>query len=202
MTPAADIMTACGDPLVFAPWFRDRSTWQSWFTFLRTVFGLPMDEADWALFRKCTGRDDRPDRAFREATLICGRRGGKSLMLALIATYLSTFYDWSPYLSPGERGTVMIISPDRKQSRIIFRYLRAFLTRVPMLAGMVERETAEGVDLANNVTLEIQTASYRSTRGYSIVAALLDEAAHFRDDEGSANPSGEIVAAIRPTRAR
>jgi len=183
-------MAACEDADVFGAWFRRPATWAAWFAFLRVLFGLPMSEADWALFRRCTGRDDRPSGGFREAWLVCGRRGGKSIMLALIAVYLATFYDWSAYLAPGERGTVMVmvIATDRKQARVIFRYLRAFITRVPMLAGLVEREAAEAIDLLNGVTLEIQTASYRATRGYAIVAALLDEAAYFRSDEGAANP--------------
>ena len=50
--------------------------------------------------------------------IICGRRGGKSLVLALIAVYLATFYDWSAYLSPGERGTIMVIAPDRNYDRL------------------------------------------------------------------------------------
>ncbi len=77
--------------------------------------------ADWALFQECTGRDDRPAGGFHEAWLCVGRRGGKSIVLALIAVFLATFVDWSPYLSPGERGTVMVIATDRRQSRVIFR---------------------------------------------------------------------------------
>ena len=91
--PIIDILKACGDPELFARWFRDRETWQNWFSFLRILFGLTPSEADWALFRQCTGREDRPMGGFSEAWLICGRRGGKSLMLALIAVFLATFYD-------------------------------------------------------------------------------------------------------------
>ncbi len=120
---------------------------------------------------------------------------------ALIAVFLATFIDWSPYLSPGERGTVMVIATDRRQSRVIFRYVRAFLGRVPMLAALVERETAEAIDLNNGVTIEILTASFRIVRGYTLIAALLDEIAFWRSDEGYANPDAEIVAAIRPAMA-
>jgi hypothetical protein len=200
-SPVASIMAAVEDQEVFGPWFKKPATWAAWFAFLRVLFGLPMDEVGWALFRQCTGRDDRPADGFREAWLVCGRRGGKSIVLALIAVYLATFYDWSAYLSPGERATVMIIAVDRRQSRTIFRYLRALITRVPMLAALIERETADTLDLSNGVTLEIQTASYRSTRGYTLIACLLDELAFFRSDEGAANPDQEIIAAIRPAMA-
>ena len=43
-----------------------------------------------------------------------------------------------------------------------------------MLAKLIERETAKSFDLVNSVTIEVATASYRSTRGYILVAALLD----------------------------
>src|SRR5579862_2829464 len=107
-TPATSIIEACYDPELFAPWFRDRTTWAAWFSFLRALFGLPMSDADKALFQQCTGRSDQPG-GFREAWLICGRRGGKSFVLALIAVFLATFIDWMPCLAPGERGTIMIV---------------------------------------------------------------------------------------------
>jgi hypothetical protein len=40
-----DLITACRDGRLFAPWFKDPVTWQSWFTFIRALFALPMDEA-------------------------------------------------------------------------------------------------------------------------------------------------------------
>ena len=106
--------------------------------------------------------------------------GPASRVLALIAVYLATFHDWRGYLAPGERGVIMIIATDRRQARVLFRYVRALLFDVPMLRGMVERETAETIDLTNNITIEIQTASYRSVRGFTLVAALCDEIAFWR----------------------
>ena len=46
----------------------------------------------------------------------------------------------------------MIIARDRKQGRVIFSYVRALLTKVPMLRALIERETAESFDLAGGVT--------------------------------------------------
>jgi hypothetical protein len=131
----------------------------------------------------------------REAHLICGRRAGKSFVLALIAVFLAAFVDWRGCFSPGERGTIMVIAADRKQARVIFRYIYALITKVPMLAGLIERSGAEYVDLSNSVTIEIQTASFRTTRGYTMIAALLDELAFWRSEE-SANPD-----TLRPAMA-
>jgi hypothetical protein len=135
-----------------------------------------------------------------EAWLVVGRRGGKSMVLALIAVFLACFKEWAPYLAPGEKGIVMVLAADRRQARTIFHYVHALLTRVPMLANLVARETAESIDLTNGVTVEIMAASYRSTRGYTVIAALCDEAAFWRSDE-SANPDAEILAALRPAMA-
>src|SRR5262245_37434518 len=69
-----------------------------------------------------------------------------------------------------------------------------------MLAEMVIRETAEAFDLSNSVTIEIATQSFRTTRGYTLCAALLDELAFWRSDD-SASPDTEIIAALRPAMA-
>jgi hypothetical protein len=51
------------------------------------------------------------------------------------------------------------------------------------------------------VTIEIVTRSYRSVRGRSVCAALLDECAFWPSDEASSDPDHEVVAAIRPSMA-
>ncbi len=198
--PEINILDACRDQELFGNWFRDRSTWRSWFVFLRALFGLPMDEDARQLFEQCTGRPTPPSGGTQEAWLVCGRRSGKSLILALVAVFLAAFNDWGIYLAPGERGTVMVLATERRQARVLFRYVRAFLFNVPMLWAMVERETTEAIDLTNGITIEIQTASFRTVRGYTLVAALCDEIAFWRSED-SANPDDEIVAAIRPAMA-
>ena len=85
-------------------------------------------------------------------------------------------------------------------TRVIFRYIRALLTDVPMLARMIKREASELFDLSNGVSIEVATASYRSIRGYTIVAALCDEIAFWPTDD-SAQPDYEILDAIRPGMA-
>jgi hypothetical protein len=83
---------------------------------------------------------------------------------------------------------------------VIYRYAHALLTRIPMLAELIERETAEAIDLTNGVTVEIMAASFRSVRGHTLIAALCDEIAFWRSDD-SANPDVEIIAALRPAIA-
>ena len=186
------------DSRVFGPWFEGAS-WANWRLFLKALFSLPLSKDERGVLPRFTARSS-PPQAVREAWLVVGRRGGKSLVAALVAVYLACFRDCTRYLAPGERGTVMVIAADRNQARVVMRYVGGFLEEVPMLAARIERKTQDSVDLANQVTLEVHTASFRSTRGYSIVAAICDEIAYWRSEE-SANPDTEILNAIRPGMA-
>jgi hypothetical protein len=106
-----------------------------------------------------------------EAFLVCARRSGKSFVLALIAVYLATFKDWRRYLGPGELGTVMVVAADRKQARTILRYVKGLIQGSPMLAGMIESETAESITLRQRIVIEVHSGSLKTTRGYSLIAA-------------------------------
>ncbi len=190
------IIDALGDPSLFAPHFRG-DTWGAWRSFLKALFALPMDETEMATYRLHTARQDAPETPFKEAALVIGRRGGKSRTLALIATYLATFRDYSEHLAPGEMATVAVIAADRRQARVIFRFCDGLLHAVPMLAAMIAEQTAETITLNNRVVIEIHTASFRVTRGYNFAAVLADETAFWRSED-SANPDEEIFKALRP----
>jgi len=110
--------------------------------------------------------------------------------------FLAAFKNWRPFLGPGERATIMVIATDRKQARVIFRYVVRLL-RIPMLASLIDREAAEAIDLTNAVSIEIHVASYRTTRGYTLAAVLCDEIAFWRSDD-SAEPDYAILDALRP----
>jgi len=195
-----NIVEACHDQNLFRPLFRDLSTWTNWMVVLKSIFALPMTEAEQLVFTKLSGRVDPPKQPVEETWIIAGRRGGKSRMAALIAVYLSCFKDYSPYLSAGERIKIIVLAVDRAQAGVIFRYAVGFLDQVPMLRAMVERETADSVSFSNRVDLEVTTNNFRSVRGTTIGAAILDEAAFWRS-EFSASPDIEVVNAIRPAMA-
>jgi hypothetical protein len=197
--PIVTILDAMRHHDLFARWFRDPVSFACWCVLLSALFGLPLDPAQLEIFRKCTGRAAPLASGYIEAWLIVGRRGGKSLILALIAVYLAVFKVWSDRLVPGERGTVLVIAADRRQARVIFRYITALITETPMIAAMVLGEiTQDRIDLCNGISIEISTANFRSVRGYTLVAALCDEIAFWQGDD-SASPDVEILAALRPS---
>lgn len=191
------ILDAIHDPLLFRPLFKSLDTWRAWFVVLKAIFALEMTHEERTIFVALTGRQTPPAQPVQETWLVCGRRGGKSFIVSLIAIFLACFKDYRPYLGPGERGVLMIIATDRKQARVIMRYCLALIEHVPMLKHMVVRQDSESIDLDNMVSIEITTASYRTIRGYTVVAALCDEISFWRSED-TANPADEILAALRP----
>jgi hypothetical protein len=194
------LLEAMADANLFAPWFRDATTWAAWRAFIAALFALPMTPEQLAIYQQATGRTAPPSQPATEGWLNCGRRSGKSFVLALCATYLAAFYDYRKFLAPGERGTVIVTAASSKQARVIFRYIRALLTNIPMLAKLIERETADSFDLSNGTTIEVHPVSMRTSRGYTIVAALCDEIA-FWPHEDAAEPDYEVLNALRPGMA-
>jgi hypothetical protein len=75
------------------------------------------------LYRKHTDRSSSPTVPSHEAWLVCGRRSGKSFILATVATFLTSFFDWRTHLGPGEIATVMVIVRDRRKARVIKRFI-------------------------------------------------------------------------------
>ena len=133
----------------------------------------------------------------RYAELVVGRRGGKSRILATIATYLGCVLDHSHYIVPGETPVIAIIAKDRDQAKVIKNYIVGFMREIPAFAGMIEDELAETVRLSNGVVVEVHTASLGSPRGRTFLAVLCDETAFWPMGE-STNPDMEVINAVRP----
>jgi hypothetical protein len=182
---------------VFADHFR-APTWASWRAFLAGVYGLEASAVERRLFTACTGRAVFPTSPAKEAWMIVGRRGGKSRVAALLAVYMACFRSYQ--LAAGERGIVMIIAADRRQSRVVLRYVRALLHSSPMLAALITAERKESLDLSNSITVEVHTASSRAVRGYTIVGLIADEIAFWPVDD-AIDADREILTAARPAMA-
>lgn len=189
------------DLLASMDWYQQNpQAWVAWRAFLCAVFALPMTDEEQAIYRACTGRQYVPGKAAKEVYLIVGRRGGKTRIAALIATYLAACKDYSKILAPGQWGTLPLIAADRAQARELMGYVKGNFEH-PALSHLVESATSEEVRLTNRVRIEVHTASYRSTRGYTMLAALADEIAFWHNETGSANPDKEVLTAIKPGMA-
>jgi phage terminase large subunit-like protein len=106
-----------------------------------------------------------------------------------MTVFLACFQNYRKYLGPGERATIMIIAADRRQARVIFRYVPGLLKSVSDLAKMIQSADRETINLDNRVTIEMHTAPIATVRGYSIAAALCDEIAFWRTDASARIPT-------------
>ena len=111
------------------------------------------------------------------------------------AVYLTTCREYKD-LAPGERGVFMVIAADRRQARVVRRYISGLLHSTPVLEQLIARETKIAIELTTGIAIEIHTASFRTVRGYTVVGAVLDELAFFPTDD-AADPDREIILALR-----
>lgn len=193
-----NIIQAFEDPKIFGSLIRDQKTFTNWKVALKAIFGLPMSKGELKIYQEYTGREELPRDPFKEIFFVIGRRGGKSFTSALIAVFLACFKDWSEYLRPGEIGYIMCLASDKKQAGVVLGYVRAIL-RLPMFKKMVDDEYKEEIELKNQVTIAVHNCSYKSLRGYTILAAICDEIAFWRVE--GANPAKEVLTALRPSLA-
>jgi hypothetical protein len=71
-----------------------------------------------------------------------------------------------------------------------------------MLAREVESVTQKEIRLRSGVTIATHVNSYRTVRGRTVLAAIFDEIAFWRSDDGaSANPDKEVYRAVLPALA-
>src|SRR5882762_8216867 len=154
-------------------------------TGLKVLYGEPLLDEELVFYRLATEREAYAPREYREADFIFGRRSGKSSNLAR-----------------GERGHVVVIASTQRQASVAFDYILARLEGSATLRKLIQGEPrADEVDLTNGITISVWPCNFRSIRGISIVCAICDEIAFWRDTETGANPATEFLKAIRPAMA-
>jgi phage terminase large subunit-like protein len=139
------------------------------------------------LFRKFTGRMTAPERRVDEGWLVVGRRGGKTRAMAAMATYIGALCGHAHHLAKGQRGYVLIVAPDLKQASELIGYCRGIFES-PLFKQLVVRQTAEEIELRNNIVIRTQTPNFRRIRGFSAVAVILDEVAFWLSEENTPAP--------------
>src|SRR5439155_10613720 len=149
---------------------RSGPTRAAWHAFWKVADGLPLDPGELATFRLHTGRTTPPTTPAREVWCIAGRRAGKSENVTARATWRAISRDWTAALSVGERGVLPLVAADREQARNTLAYLKG-LTRHPLVAPHVLRQLKDSVEFRTGATVKVMTASWRSTRGYTMLDA-------------------------------
>lgn len=199
-----NIIEAIEAPELFRPFLGDDLTsWQPWISALRVLYGHRLHgKAERQLIHQCTGRKTRllPRDGFDTALFLTGRRSGKSRTAAIIGAYEAVIAGNEKKLSKGELGLVPIISPSKSQSRIVKGYLRSIF-ETPLLANEVETETREGFELKNGTRIEILAGDWRTIRGFTLLAAIVDEAAFFGVEDTKIKSDTELMRALQPSLA-
>jgi hypothetical protein len=174
---------------------RGGTTRELWAVIWKAADGLPLTATERARFRTHTARQEPPARC-RELWILAGRRSGKSENMMLRATWRAISRPWRETLSAGELGVIPVIASDRDQARNSLRYLKGLIQH-PAVAPFVAVVKRDSVEFRTGAIVQVHTANWRATRGYTMLDVVLEECA-FYQAEDSANPDEEVLAAIRP----
>ena len=179
------------------PWFRTGADWTAWRAFLCALYGLPMTDQEFAIYRECTGRTDRPTEKAVEVWLIAGRRARKSAIEALIGVFEAGFFDYTPHMAPGERARIPVLAKNMADATQIMTYAKALLADDALSYLLEDEPTATIIKLRTHVDIEIRAATIIAGRTKASPAGLFDELAFFRSED-SANPDVEIIRGFEP----
>jgi hypothetical protein len=171
-------------------------SWSTWIAVLKAAFGLGLTEGQRTLFASVAGQRLPPQQRVRELWCLCGRRAGKSRIAALVAVYIALFGPVK--LAPGERGVVLVLANGIDQAGLVFSYAKAFIIESPVLRREILSATKSEVRLRNGITIAVHANSFRSVRGWTLLACVFDEVSFWRD-ESSAQPDVETYTACLPS---
>lgn len=196
-----NILAALQTPELFGDTFTGQS-WEAWRAALSGAFAIAMDDDRRALFGELAGGREPPSERVRELWVVAGRRSAKTHTSAAIAVFLATIgaiqEKLTDRLSPGEKGVIALLATDRSQAKVALQFINGIFDNSPVLNQMVKSRNTESIELHNRVTIEVSTSSYRAIRGRTLLAAILDEIAFFRDSDTSTANDKEIYRAAIP----
>jgi hypothetical protein len=195
------IDAALRDPQLLGAALGDLRSWAMWVATLTAAFGERLSKREREAFAKVAGDREPPSKRVRELWAVIGRRSGKSRMASALAVFLATLTDCRSKLAKGEQGVVLVLAPSVDQAKVIFDYARGFIEASPLLASQLEGEpTATDLRLRGGVTIACRPNNFRTVRGRTLLAAIFDECAYWRD-ETSALPDVETYRAVLPALA-
>ncbi len=180
MKPGMTILEFMDDEVLLPDRPFSGGSWATWRVALKGIFALQMTRNERRVFKRIAGRR-APSKPVVESWSLVGRRGGKTRVAAVIAVYLALSADLSR-LSPGERGHVLLLAVDKAQARVAFDYAVGIFRSSEMLSQLLDGDpTAEEIRLTNGVVIGVHANNFRSIRGRSLLGAVLEDTAFWRD---------------------
>lgn len=143
-----------------------------------------------------------PPEARAVIVAVVGARGGKSYILCGLRLLHLALTVPLTSLAPGEIASGLVVAPDLRLARQCLRYALGAAKKTPSVAALIRSEAADSFVLERpdgSVALEALPATRGGSalRGRSLVGAVLDEAAFFRDEDYSVNDA-EVFKAVAP----
>ena len=190
------VIEACADPTLLNV---KLSPAQS--ALLKATYALPMSEPELEIFREATGQSDPPSAPFKTASVLAGRRSGKSSRYAAVCAAFEACIA-KHEIPETERGVVLVLAPIERQARTTFRVIERLISRSPKLRDLVEAVRTGGneneIQLSTGIDIRVAASNSRTVRGELIVAAILEEQNFFKDSDSGQYNAEEILAALRP----
>ena len=158
----------------FPPTAEGLDSWMRWRAILKAMYGEELNLFERSLFRAVAGGREAPSRPVKFAWVIAGRRSGKTAISSAIAV-TAAMGDYRKYLRYGEKATIVCLANGKLQAKIAYGFIRGAFLANPMLAALVEREGEFSLELNTGIEILVLANNYRSIRGRTILAAILDE---------------------------
>jgi hypothetical protein len=187
---------ALADPNLLGAALGPTTSWQTWLTILRACFGQALSDDELVTFATVAGSRKPPEQRVRELWAVAGRRSGKSRIAAAVLVFIALFVEHTK-LAPGEVGHVLCISASKDQAKLIFEYALAFITASPVLRRELLDATSEEIELCGSVVIGVHSSSYKTVRGRTLLAVVMDEVAYWPCDD-AALPDRETYRAVVP----
>ncbi len=141
----------------------------------------------------------------QRAVWCCGRRSGKSRMIAMACLHNALLREDLDRVMDGEMRYVVIIATRHEQARIPLRFLVSAAERSPILKRHIRRVTEDAVEFETAAGARTCVASFpcgsRGARGWPISLLCLDELAHFLDSDGNSSAK-QVWDALTPSTAQ
>lgn len=139
-----------------------------------------------------------PKKFYTELLLCCGRKGGKTLLTAIIALYevyrlLLTNNLHKKYgLIPNQPIYIMLVATSREQALgVDFQYIRSLAEGSWFFNDYIVNVTNEELEFSKRIKIRCQACSSRSGRGFPTWMNIYDEHAHMLTRSG--NAAGDVV---------
>lgn len=140
-----------------------------------------------------------------DATIIIGRRGGKSSLSGFLAAYEALCGGHSEYVTAPQLPVILVVAQDLLTARMnqrsfILRYLQESPIGEVELGDLNKSVTADQIRLKSALIM-VGPPSIK-LRGQPVSIAFMDEVAVWPKDRESANPDSEVENAVRPAMAQ